>query len=63
MKGLTIGTLVEAKLPGQEPVVGRVVEGPVFKGGKAVFKIAADDFENWYPANGLSRFPRAVSEE
>ena len=59
-ENLKTGTGVIVHLPDGDTAKGEVVDGPVFKDNKAVFKIRHSDFDNLYPAGWIKPLLRPI---
>ena len=55
-----IGSRAIVDRPIGHGTVGIILEGPVFKNGKTIYKVDHGDFENWYPVDALKPFLRSV---
>ena len=45
---------------GGPPIVGTIVEGPLFEGDLVRFKVRFRDFESWYSMDRLAPYVRAI---
>lgn len=48
-----IGSRVIVDFPEGSLAIVTILEGPVIKSGKAIYKVDHGDFENWYPVEAL----------
>jgi hypothetical protein len=48
-----LGSRVVVNSPVEQGAVVTIIEGPVFKNGKTIYKVDHGDFENWYPVDAL----------
>ncbi|MFT4962544.1 MAG: hypothetical protein ACI92Z_003643 [Paracoccaceae bacterium] len=55
-----IGKQVSTQFPDLEACTGTIIERPVFKNGKAIFKVSHDDWENWHLVEHLTAYPFLV---
>lgn len=54
MRTYLAGTLVTITTPDGDQTHGIVLDGPITKNGKQIYKIDHGDFENWYPVEWIS---------
>lgn len=55
-----IGSRVIVDFPEGSSAIVTILEGPIIKDGKVIYKVDHGDFENWYPVEVLKQLLRPV---
>ncbi len=56
----TIGSRVIVDFPEGGSEVVTILEGPIVKDGKVIYKVDHGDFENWYPVEDFHPVLKAI---